>query len=529
MNRILNKKGFTLLEVILSLALLGMVILIAVSMLNFSTRAHKTTIDEYRLQSEMRVATEKINEFIRYSTAVFTVPMESFKEDKLAENWNYFGVSEDKTEIIHYLYNEATGNHDKKIIVTSEAFLNYNLSFHKKDLSFDSKLLSFALEGFIVGAENKRIVIESEVEALNALQVVDRGTDGIYATALAYRTDERPKPENARAAVSMVLDISGSMALSMNGSSANYPNRRVDIMKNEAIDLIEGFSEMETVDVSLIPFSTSANNPSDFYDASVNEDFLLDEINDLTAFGGTNIGDGMRRGFHQLKNYNNDHTDFDIMNYVILLVDGDPTFSSVKPQTDAVRNRQWPGYSNYWLTRTNEFTDISDYKLDDGNVDDNVFLQATNRRTAWIRTGFWPGQGYYQDQIYLRSTDDFSSSHTMYSSPGWVEQSNNSSVPLQFYGNEIIGTGFSTASNIADSMNYVEYIGENLIDNGEINIKTFVIGFTAVPEEVARATEIANICNGTYYSAQNQEDLAEIFEEVRVIILSDLWHIYGPQ
>lgn len=47
-------------------------------------------------------------------------------------------------------------------------------------------------------------------------------------------------------------------------------------------------------------------------------------------------------------------------------------------------------------------------------------------------------------------------------------------------------------------LNYVQYIGQNLVVGDSFDIRTFVIGFTAVSSEVSRASSIAeSACTNT--------------------------------
>jgi hypothetical protein len=81
----------------------------------------------------------------------------------------------------------------------------------------------------------------------------------------------------------------------------------------------------------LIPFSTSANNPDPFLLVEDNISTLKSNINNLDAEGGTNTGDGLRRGYYQIINNrsNTDFVDKEVSDYLIILVDGVSTFGSI--------------------------------------------------------------------------------------------------------------------------------------------------------------------------------------------------------
>ncbi len=160
----------------------------------------------------------------------------------------------------------------------------------------------------------KRIIklvteVISSVELLNSINIDHLGTDSDPAVALAFSMVEPGSQEwvevSPDAYITMVLDISGSMNWDMDGKSESVTNPRIDILKSNANKMIDRLANMNfDIYVCLVPFSTSANNPGDFYNVNDEEDLndLKNEVDVLTANGATNTGDGIRRAYHQLKN-----------------------------------------------------------------------------------------------------------------------------------------------------------------------------------------------------------------------------------
>ena len=182
-------------------------------------------------------------------------------------------------------------------------------------------------------------------------------------------------------------------------------------------------------------------------DCTTNEADLKTKISGLNAYGGTNTGDGLRRAYWKLANYNADNSTEEIVNYIILLTDGNPTYRSS---------------TNSWTYSP---------QTSDGNC------------------------------IYVN------------------------------------GTGQETYTNIENCLNYVDYIGQNWVVGKSTDIRTFVIGFSAVASNVAHAREIAeDSCTstydaaryGTYYAAGSDIELENVFNEITTTILAETWHIYGP-
>lgn len=446
-----NNKGVTLIELIIAMSLLTMIIGIAGSLITFSSKSQAAISKEYQIQAEMRIASEIVNQQVRYSSAVFLLNKNQFKDaaDR-KKGWSYVTLSSDKKEIIHHIWDESADSHTPKTLVQAHDGLLYSLNFG--DVINESKLVNFKIDGYFENSGSPKVSIESTLNALNSAVVDDSGTSLLPAVTLAYRLDDIPDADKIKVAVTMVLDKSGSMGFKMGGTGTNKDDVRMTIMKQEASKLIDTFKTMDNVYVSLIPFSTNANSPGDFKKADTpangsvlaNSETLKNSINGLNANGGTNAGDGLRRSYYKHVDFKTGETD-QVLNYTILLMDGNPTF--------------WPVKS---------------------------------------------GSSYYGD-------------------------------------GDISSTGGDGNNNtITGSMKYIKDFADMHIkktdSSQKVFMKTFVIGFTGVPDEVGRAEEIATYnsngvgskIEGIYYSAESGNDLAEVFNSIVEYILRDTWHIYGP-
>lgn len=473
LKKIKNNQGFTILEMLISVTLLFLIITMTGSLINFSLRTEKKSEAEYELQSQMRLTSDILNQNIRKSTATFAIPDSVFMKAKKPK-WNYFGI-EDHKEIVQYTWDDAKKTHNRKVITSAKNDMLYNLYF--KQNKANSKLLEFNLEGVLVKQDNKTISIKSELEALNSVAVEDGGSPANPATAIAYRLEPSPRPEDVTTQeeitvlVSLVLDISGSMKDNMAGGSPTASNKsRANIMKAEASKLIENFAKLG-ITVSIVPYSTNANNPEAMVSAKDNKAALTSYINGMTIEGGTNTGDGLRRGYHQIKNYNDKNKDQTIVNNIIILTDGNPTYYSHTKSYRGWFGIEYNYYSNngYDNTTNNKLVDTSDYQTSDGNI-------------KWL------------------------------SGPG------------------------SSDDKIGNSMNYIKEIGQNHITGGNLDISTYVIGFSSKGTDINKAHEIAQHCTaigndkrqGRYYTAGSALELESAFNEITKTILNETWHIYGP-
>ena len=322
-----NKKGITIVEMIVVIALIVMVLAIVGSFMKFSFISQKTSADEYKIQGDMRLASDIINNQIRNATVAFTLPQNRFVHATDFPIWSYFGVENNK-DIVQYYSDGHTQT--KRILFTAAEGVSYSLTFVKN--TSNSKLLEYTLVASFDSNDKSKITISSKVEALNSVAVDEGGSIDTPAVAIAYKTDPIPTAQRSTVAVALVLDNSGSMDFIMGGTGTDKNEYRKDILKQQAIKLINTFSSMGNVNVCVIPFSNNANNTNGWKDSTVVADktSIISAINGITGDGGTNTGDGMRRAYYSLQSFdalpaNSGKT---VLNYMILLTDGNPTYYS---------------------------------------------------------------------------------------------------------------------------------------------------------------------------------------------------------
>lgn len=455
-NRVRWNAGFTLVEVIVAIALIGMVITLAGSFINFSFTSEKKVESEYDLQSEMRLATELLNQSIRNATVTFVMPG-SVSPETIEDDWSYYGVTEDGSEFVQYLWTEdpdgSNGRHEKKVIISQREGTQYSLLFSNKN---QTKLVGYDL--VLQKEDGRSLAVSSTLAAINSVAVDYSSSEENPASVIAYRTDERPKPgENKKVTIviSMVIDDSGSMGYNMNGGSPSYYNKaRKTIMKAKADALIDSFTD--NVVLGVVRFASDANYPSGLTK-------LTDESTKIAvkgtiptnANGGTNTGDGLRRAYYQLKSYTKSTPDEEVLYYIILLTDGNPTFYSHTA-------------GSYKYRYNDKVVSTNDYQVDHRNIDDRG------------------------------------------------------------------GTGSSDP--YSNSLNYTKIVGERLLRmDTDMNIRTFVIGFSGVSSEINKAKTIAANCNPVgadidtlYFEASSEESLGIAFDAIKEAMLSEYWHIYGP-
>ena len=477
-----KKKGFTLIEIIVTLAIVGVIVTVAFSIVGYGRRAVKTSMDEYDFQSSARIIIDNANNIIRYATAVFTMPETSFRETNLTQGWSYIGVIDvpvgDGTgsEIVNYVYDSTSNTHIKTVIHAAIEDVYYNLVFHKDDYSTNDNILNFTIN--CTNRGGKETTITTQLEDLNALQVINYGTDVNPATAIAYRNDE--KTMGAVANVAMVLDTSGSMAYDMDGnqggSGSYHPipvdKQRITILRSEATTLVEGFAQNKDIDVCLVPFSNTANNIKSFVNAKTSLQTLKQDISSLRANGGTNTADGLRRAYYALSSHNAARVGITPVNYVILLVDGETTYASIDNNFTMPSKSRNQSETNYY----NNLVSSIQYELDDGNI--------RYDSSWWDSTG---GRG------------------------------------------NIIGLGNKMH---AITNGYVDKVGDKWYKNKNF-AKVYLIAFTNKSTDdfntgISKLKTACGIQDKYTFKAQSADGLNKVFEEIRQDILYDLWFLNGP-
>jgi len=476
----INRKGFTLVEVLAVLAIVGIVLTMIFSLLFYGFNIFTMTSAEYQVQSGTRLALQQTDRLVRYSTAIFAVPDVTY----LDPEWSYIGTNSDHTEIINYKWDATSQTHIEEIMAGPYPDVTFNIGFTKQNnLSTDNSLKLY-FETYAADGTTKRYNILSGYEALNALQVINYGTESHPATALAYR-NETASYENYKVIVNiaMVLDTSGSMAWDLTGHSIDDGSStlsRLTILETQAAALVDNFSSNSNSDVSinisLVPFESIAPTPSIFYDIkNANQKTAIKTaIENLDTNGTTNTGDGLRRAFYQLQTKQTADTasatvDTIIKNYTIILVDGDTNTHSMSNSSSRV--------CTVW---------------------------KTNGTCKTYKT-VWTTPQYYTDSSTVPSCQ-FTARQT--------------SCPLGY----VRGDDGNTTAN-----NYVALMGANLSDPDFAT--NYVVSFASN----VSASQITYIADSTatpterIYYATDADSLGLSFTEIQMSITNELWRFLGPR
>lgn len=434
-----NRKGITLIELILTLALISLALTLPVNIFTFSKKAETMAMTQVEIQSASRLITEYVNNITRFATKTHTIPKSSFQHSENGVRdpiTSYIGITKDGHVVIDKP-GPTTG--DPRIIqyvAKKQEGIDYEIIF-KEVLDSNSKSLDKILNFSIIGKKDGKIVTEiaSNIEIMNSLQIDYLGTDADPAVALAFSMVDPGSQEwiniSPDAYITMVLDVSGSMAWDMDGKSNSTNDKRIDILKYNANKMIDRLANMDfDIYVSLVPFSYDADDPKEFH--NVNEESGLSlvkgELNALKANGATNTGDGIRRAYHQLKSKSDQmlatgkqYSDF--TQHMMILVDG--ATNRETREITGLKNHWWYGWR------------VSSDKYAQDNKNTNNSLKVGNNRIVSVSEN---------DNAYITDLgNDLIKSHT-YEFEGETKQVINAFV-----------IGFS---NVPNDHNSLEAIGQ---------------------------------------------------------------------
>ncbi|HZX21486.1 MAG TPA: vWA domain-containing protein [Clostridia bacterium] len=479
-----NRKGVTLVELILALALIGIIIAIGTNIFLIGNKSQKAAVLEAEMQANTRLVSEHINNIMRFATKTHTIPRSSFQysEDGVRDPiTSYIGITKEGHVVIDEP-GEAGQPRKIQYLFKKQEGIDYEIIFDTvsdADGNEMDKVLSFS----IVGKRDGKIVNEivSKVDILNSINIDHLGTPSDPAVALAYSMVDPGSQEwiemSPDAYITLVLDRSGSMAWDMDGKSTYINNnKRIEILKEKALKMMDRLANLDfNIYVSVVPFSNNANNPYDFINLQDTNGLteVKNLINGLSADGATNTGDGIRRAYYRLRNKADnlkstgqidDYSD--ITQHMMILVDGETN----------TETRKITG-TFLWFVTAEHMT------FEDGNTNNSVAVG--NRRTVS------------------------------------VGDNNN---------------------------NYVNFIGDNLIKPYKYThegvekqaINSFVIGFSNLTKDHNSLQAIGNSVLGKqfehldgtmkpYILATNADELDFAFEQFEAEVENSLWVITRPQ
>ncbi|SES71414.1 prepilin-type N-terminal cleavage/methylation domain-containing protein [Natronincola peptidivorans] len=153
-----NRKGFTLIEIMIALALVGMVITVAISLVIYGNSLFGISNNQFHLQSEARFTMDTITQEVRKATELKIMSVADCEAEKDSQNYNYIYLKDGV--IYHSIYNETTSTRTEKIVTNSVS--NIGIVFSKALNSTNTLRIKITVE------ENAQSYIaETQITLLN--------------------------------------------------------------------------------------------------------------------------------------------------------------------------------------------------------------------------------------------------------------------------------------------------------------------------------------------------------------------------
>ncbi len=388
-----ERRGFSLVELCIVLAVMSLVVMLSVSLLSLSMRGFTASRQMMDVAMQDADFAARICTAVRKSGTSFTIPERSFTEDKLTAGWNYLGLmhdvripasasrtgqeisSADALVYIEYAGDlEPSGLPDNAVVLhTADGYFiqyiighNYTDSVgvtHTYSLVFTptdpenhaAQTISYSFRTSSGEEDRTGVAIETVLEAVNAIQVVYQGSASNPAMAIAFRSDFIPtlsagaiSSSKLRGTVILVLDVSSSMTATSGGQS------RISVLKSTAKAFIDELSENNELNILITVFSGFANKLTDFdsrvcpspcltlANAYDDHDRLIKTIDGVKTAQYTNLGDGLRVVYHELEKHP------EIMEdpiFLLVLTDGEVNASTCVKKASSGGWGYWGGYN----------------------------------------------------------------------------------------------------------------------------------------------------------------------------------------
>ncbi len=354
--------GSSLVEILVAMMVMALVAGLAVAMVAFMVNGFVSSNQSLDSTAFDSAFITKVNQAIRNSGIVYTVKQSSFRENNLTAGWDYLGLMNDVhipagasvtgKEIEHadalvhitccgtappavipndcnLLEPAVTGDTDGNYYlqqIIGHAYTDFTGNVHEYSLVFSptsstntlTQTLAFSFQSNVTPASGGAAFTEKQLstllEAVNAVQVIYRGSASDPAVAIAYRSDYL-----TQAADGATVDQSGATVLILCDFSASMTDQfaggtKIEYTRKYLKNLVTDLSKNDKIDIGIIPYSVcgeyvgnliSGETPvSGIVNGLANKDALVDTFDCYTPYGVSNVGDSLRMARQRIEEYN---------------------------------------------------------------------------------------------------------------------------------------------------------------------------------------------------------------------------------
>ena len=174
---LINKRGFTLIETIISMAILGSVITFIYSFFLFENKIFASSNKQYNIQSDVRLGIDYITKEVRYATDLMIMPVATCESEILSNKpYSYIYVKNGSVHLA--IYNSTTNTYRNTTI--ARVISNTGTAFSR----VNDYTLSITLAG-VNGTNNYLVhssIVLNNFAFINPTQVIQ----GVSDLAIRY-------------------------------------------------------------------------------------------------------------------------------------------------------------------------------------------------------------------------------------------------------------------------------------------------------------------------------------------------------
>lgn len=161
-----KKRGFTYLEIIISLAIMSIIVLLLLNVSRSALTSGREVSKRFEIQSDVTYTSNTFNETIRDATAIFFVNEDKFASNlatdavindptnisslKMTSGWNYIALNKEKDKIYNFIWDPDTSKHIPILLTLSNkdqiTKSGVTLPTVKYDIKFDSQQIQLQKE-----------------------------------------------------------------------------------------------------------------------------------------------------------------------------------------------------------------------------------------------------------------------------------------------------------------------------------------------------------------------------------------------
>lgn len=157
-NRLKSNKGFTLVEVVLAILLLGVVLTTIFTFFQYGNLTYKNDNEQYSLQKDARLDMDKIISNVQYADQMYIIEDIPTDSEKSVSAYSYIYLNDNK--LYFSLYDNSTGERTETVGMGN--YIMLDSCFKKDTLSVDSLYINLSSKD-----NSQSYLVDATIKLLN--------------------------------------------------------------------------------------------------------------------------------------------------------------------------------------------------------------------------------------------------------------------------------------------------------------------------------------------------------------------------